>query len=233
MLLAHLVGDYVLQWDRLANWKSREVKGALVHGLVVIIVTWLISLAFDPAWWPWALFIGLTHTAIDAANPLLLRRMPPSLAARTALPRYVVDQTLHLGIILFALSVSGHWPGLSPLADVTALFQQHRALAFVLGYVFLSLPAWILVEFFVYGLLRGSAPDLQSAPDRYVGALERSLIATFVVLGQFVLVPLAALPRLIFERPHVRRAPRVKLYLAEVMGSTALAIGIGLALRAL
>jgi hypothetical protein len=24
MFLAHLVGDYILQWDGLARWKSRE-----------------------------------------------------------------------------------------------------------------------------------------------------------------------------------------------------------------
>jgi len=55
MFLAHLVGDYVLQWDRLAQWKSRELKGVLAHGLMVGVVTWLFSLPFDPNWWPWSL----------------------------------------------------------------------------------------------------------------------------------------------------------------------------------
>ena len=31
MFLAHLVGDYVLQWDELAAWKAREMKGVIVH----------------------------------------------------------------------------------------------------------------------------------------------------------------------------------------------------------
>ena len=35
MFLAHLVGDYILQWDSLAMWKSREYKGVLAHTLVV------------------------------------------------------------------------------------------------------------------------------------------------------------------------------------------------------
>jgi len=47
MYLAHLVGDYVLQWDALARWKSRELKGVLAHGMIVLIVTWLLSLPFD------------------------------------------------------------------------------------------------------------------------------------------------------------------------------------------
>jgi hypothetical protein len=233
MLLAHLVGDFIMQWDRLAAWKSREVRGALVHGTVVLAVTWLISLFFDPTWWRWVLFIGLSHAAIDACQPLLLRRLPPTLASRTALPRFLLDQLLHLLIILYALAASGATSSLAPLQDLMLLLQQNRLLAFVLGYAFLSMPAWILIEFLVYGLLRGSSPDLQSAPNRYLGALERVLIATFVIFGQFVLVPLAGLPRLLLERPQVRRSPRRGLYVAEILGSTLLAIGTGLALRGL
>ena len=61
MLLAHLMGDYVLQWDALAAWKGRAVKGALFHGSIVLAVTLLFAVLIDPAWWPWALLIGLTH----------------------------------------------------------------------------------------------------------------------------------------------------------------------------
>jgi hypothetical protein len=37
LFLAHLVGDYVLQWDKLANWKSRALPGVLAHGLIVAV----------------------------------------------------------------------------------------------------------------------------------------------------------------------------------------------------
>ena len=65
MLLAHLVGDYILQWDALAYRKSREIRGVLLHGGIVTAVTVLFALPFDAAWWPWALGIGVIHTAID------------------------------------------------------------------------------------------------------------------------------------------------------------------------
>src|SRR5438094_197326 len=113
MFLAHLVGDYVLQWDSLARWKSREVKGAIFHGLIVLLVTWMFALRFDPNWWPWAVFIGLT----------------------------------------------------------------------------------------------------------------------FVVLGQFALIPVVAVPRLVFEGRQVIGTTRAKLYVAELLASVALAVAIGLGLR--
>ncbi len=75
MLMAHLVGDFLLQNDTIARWKSRELKGVLVHGTIVLAVTLVFALAFDTTWWPWALFVGLTHTLVDAIPLWLTRRM--------------------------------------------------------------------------------------------------------------------------------------------------------------
>jgi hypothetical protein len=234
MLLAHLVGDYLLQWDRLAFWKSREVKGAVVHGLIVTLVTLAFAALFDWRWWPWALFIGLTHIAIDAIQPLLGRRVPLQGPGLFGLTRLLIDQVVHLSVIAIALLASGYLTLPSLAADVLAAFQSHRGLTFALGYVFIAMPAWILVEFTVYGLVMGSAPDFSQATQyKYVGTLERWLIATFVVLGQFGLVPLVALPRLVLEGPQVIGTRRAMLYVAELLASVMLAVIIGLGLRQL
>ena len=92
MFLAHLVGDYVLQWDNLARWKSRELKGVLAHGLMVGGVTWLLSLPFDPGWWPWVLAVWLTHTAVDAVSLVLGRRVSLNGTGMAALVRFHIDQ---------------------------------------------------------------------------------------------------------------------------------------------
>jgi hypothetical protein len=105
MFLAHLVGDYILQWDALARWKSRELKGVLAHGGVVMLVTLAFSLAFNPAWWPWAFAIGLTHTAVDAVW-LGNRLWRPGLGLPPVI-RLILDQGLHLGIIVADLAASG------------------------------------------------------------------------------------------------------------------------------
>ena len=232
MFLAHLVGDYVLQWDSLARWKSREVKGAIFHGFIVLVVTWLFTLPFDPSWWPWALFIGLTHIAVDGIQPWLMRRFSIKGGGNFALMRLSVDQTIHLSVIVMALG----WSGYVPLAGIgkELLFELHqdRWLAFVLAYVFIAMPAWILVEFLVYGLVGGGPPDLARVSHlKYVGTLERWLIATFVVLGQFALIPVVTVPRLVFEGRQVIGTQRAKLYVAELLASVALAVAIGLGLR--
>ncbi len=112
--------------------------------------------------------------------------------------------------------------------------QTHRAWAIALGYVLISLPAWIFIEFVLYGLINGSAPDFNRVKHfKYVGSLERGLIATFVATGQFMLVPVVALPRLVLESPQYFGDSHTTLYLAEWLGSLALAVldrvGVGAA----
>jgi hypothetical protein len=231
MFLAHLVGDYILQWDALARWKSREYKGAFIHGLIVLLVAWLFALPFNPAWWPWVLFLGLSHIAIDMAEVPLRRKFDGR--GNAALHLFMVDQVLHLSLIVFALAASGYLAMPSLIADMLAALEDNRLLTFALGYAFVTLPAWIVVEFAVFGLIKGSPPDFTQATNKYVGSLERGLITTFVLLGQFILVPLVALPRLIFEGPQVIGSQRATLYVAELLASVSLAIVIGLMLRQL
>lgn len=230
-LLAHLVGDFLLQNDRIARWKSRELKGVLVHGAIVLLVTWLFSLPFDTGWWPWALVIGLTHTLIDAIPLWLSKRVSLQEAGTFALARLLVDQAAHMSITLAVLVASGYLEATSLTASLYRALRTNRLLAFALGYVFITMPAWILVEFTVYGLVNGTAPDFSQATNKYVGILERGLITTFVVTGQLAVAPMVALPRLVLEGPQVMGSRRVTVYVAELLASVMLAIMTGLGLR--
>ncbi len=229
MLLAHLTGDYVLQWEALARWKGVSIKGAVFHGSIVLVVTLFFAVLIEPAWWPWALLIGLSHIAIDASWVGLNRRFASR--GRYGLLRLLLDQTLHLGVIAGAIVASGYATLPELPGAIAAEAQTHRLWAIALGYVLISMPAWIFIEFIFYGLIDGSAPDFgRVGKYKYVGSLERGLIATFVATGQFALVPVVALPRLVLESPQYFGNNRTMLYLAEWLGSLAIAVLIGLAL---
>lgn len=101
MFLAHLVGDYVLQWDALAQWKSRELKGVIVHSAVLFVVTALFALPIAPGWWQGVVFIGVSHFAVDAAQFFFRPTLSPLL-------RFFIDQLLHLFFILLALVWGGY-----------------------------------------------------------------------------------------------------------------------------
>lgn len=226
MFLAHLVGDFVLQWDRLALWKSRELKGVLAHGLVVTGVTWLFSLPFNPTWWHGVLFISLLHVAIDALQLRLKPSIPP-------LQRFTLDQIAHFIVILIALAAGGYLNLPQETAEINAKLQSNRFLLYALGYAFITMPAWVLVKFAAYGLVKGSEPNFPGFSSKYLGILERILITTFVALGHFLLVPFVAVPRLVVEVPKMMKDEDAAVYLTEFLASITVAVATGLALSML
>jgi len=228
MLLAHLLGDYVLQTDNLARWKSRSIWGVLAHGAVVTFSLWICSLPFATGWWPYALGIGALHTLIDIVRTKIGSKEPS-----TNLLLFLADQAAHALTIAAGLAWSG-W--LQPRPAETSLgtwLQNSSWLTFIIGYVLLTMPAWVSVHF----LVRGMGADSTSLPGRsgekYLGMIERGLIATFVLLGQFILIPLVVAPRVTLDGRNGRVEMEQIGYICELLISVSLAIVVGLYLKRL
>jgi len=136
LFLSHLVGDYILQWDSLARWKARELNGVLAHGAVVQATTLLFTLPFNPDWWPWALFVGVTHTLIDTVPLSIGKHVHPCLW-------FVLDQAAHFVIMVIALTASGYLGASTLVSDLILALTSNRVWAFTLGYTFLTMPAWV------------------------------------------------------------------------------------------
>lgn len=220
MFLAHLVGDYIFQWNSLAAWKSRALSGVIVHCLVVLAVTWLFILPFNPGWWPWVLIIGTAHFFIDAIQ-LRVKLPIPELA------RFGLDQLAHFLVITLALTGGGYLDLAGLLQNSLVLLQSDLLLIYLLGYAFITMPAWVLVKFTAYGLVQGTAPHFGDS-SKYLGIMERLLMTTFVAVGQYLLVPLVILPRLLMEWPQVANDKRAPVYLAELLASISLAVSVGI-----
>lgn len=226
MFLAHLLGDYVLQPDFLACWKKRSSWGVLAHGTVVTFSLWLCSLPFTLDWWPWALGIGAVHVLLD-----VLRAKIGSAGPIGDLILFLGDQAVHVFIIGLGLAWTG-WLEPRPAETVLGTWlQAENHLTFVVGYVLLTMPAWVLVHF----MARATGAQTTSLPGRpgekYVGMIERGFIATLVLLGQFLLVPLVVVPRLILDRQNQRVETERFGYLNELLISVGLAVTVGLFLR--
>jgi hypothetical protein len=213
-----------LQWDALALAKSRSFAGVLAHCLIVTAVTCAFALPFSQNfWWSGIILISLTHFVIDAAQLWYKPTIPP-------LARYLLDQLLHFAFIFIAL-IWGNFLDIFTFGEqITAVFNHPHIRIYLLAYAFITMPAWVLLKFLAYGLVAGTAPNFPEGTNKYVGIIERVLITTFVTLGQFLLIPLIALPRLALEWPKMSQEERGTVHLVELLGSTALAIAIGLAL---
>lgn len=223
MFLAHLVGDFVLQWDGLAQRKSREWGGVLVHSLIVLGVTATIALLLNPLWWAGVLIIGLTHFAIDALWFVVRSPLSP-------LMRFIVDQALHGFFILLALVVTGYlswgdlWGGIMAGARATPWLTA------LLAYVFLTMPAWVLLKFTTRGMKQGSSLDFSAGLGKFTGIGERLIVMTLVLLGQWLVAPLVVLPQLIVLWPRENDDRSIAF---ELVIGVALAAAVGWLIRPL
>lgn len=224
MILAHLVGDFILQTDKLAAWKSRDVRGILAHGLIILLVTGLFALPFNPFWWQGVLFITITHTAIDAAQLYFQPPIPPIL-------RFFSDQFLHFLTIFIALAAGGYLH----FNIQGALYgkEMQMVMIYALGYAFVTMPAWVLLKFIGSALVEGAAPVFPDRFNKYAGITERVLVLTATLAGLFLLVPILAMPRMFVERKQLENSAWRPLYLFESLAGIALAVLVGLVLRAI
>jgi len=231
MLLAHLLGDYVLQFNCIARWKARSVWGVVAHGGVVTLCSLVCAALLLPAWWPYALFIGATHTAIDVIRARLIR----SKNATQDLTYYLLDQGLHVAIIFFTVQWSGVIVSPRPfgmLRGATTL-----GLTFAIGYILLLQPAWVLLRFLVRGVWGTEAAPQLGIGEKYGPMLERVAIASLVFAGQFYLVPVVLLPRRVasvsVQGNGIGVLMRLTTHWAETFLSVLLAVLVGLTLRLL
>lgn len=223
MILAHLVGDYILQTDRLAYWKSRDLRAVLLHGLIMTAVTAVFALPFKPFWWQGVLFIGLTHTAIDAAQLYFKPPIVPIL-------RFFIDQFLHFLTIFIALAAGGYL--YTGIEETYFGIDGQMLLIYAVGYAFVTMPAWVLLKFVGAAVVDGVGPTFpDSFANKYTGIAERVLILTVVLAGQFILIPLLAFPRFLIERKELTSSSQRPYYLFESLVGISLAIVVGLLLR--
>ncbi len=230
MLVAHLLGDYVFQWDAIARWKARSPIGGLAHGGIVTLTTLVCAGLVDASWWPYALLIGLTHTLIDLVRARFLRTTNPA----RELTWYLLDQLAHLTVIVLVVMWSGTSVG-SGIVGVARLLMDPRTLLYVVGYLLLLNPAWVFIRFAVRGVWGADAAPYLGQGEKHGPMVERVLIATCVLAGCFYLAPLVLLPRrlvpLRVEGMGVGVLVRPTSHWAETLMSALLALAVGLTLR--
>ena len=231
MLLAHLLGDYLFQFDALARWKSRSLWGVVAHGGIVTATTLACAALIDPTWWPYALLIGVTHTGIDVVRARLIH----TTSTTWDMVLYLLDQVAHVAIIVLVVWQSGAAMRRPP-ETVLVRVDPLKMLAVVTGYLLLLHPAWVLLRFIVRGVWGAeSAPHLGTG-EKYGPMVERVVITTLVVVGQFYWIPLVLFPRRLMAIQWQNNGVGVMMQLTAHWGETLLSVllaaGVGLILRA-
>lgn len=231
MILAHLLGDYVLQWNRLALWKGRSLWGVLAHGGIVTGTALVCTALAAPSWWLYALLIGLIHTIIDVIRARFLHTRDTT----WELTWYLLDQLAHLTVIALVIHWGSRDVSLSTTTSLGRALANPRILIYVLGYLALLNPSWVLIRFVVRGVWGPEAAPHLGRGEKVGPMVERVLIASCILLGQLFLVPVVLLPRRVVSIQINGNGAGVLVALtshwAETVLSVLMAVVIGVALR--
>ena len=225
MVIAHLLGDFVFQWDALAKWKQRSLAGIFFHSLVVLLTTLTAAILVDKSWLIWAIFIGLAHLMIDVGH-FYLRRQNSHFADYSALGRFIFDQSIHFIVILYFLSITGYFKPMVYLTQLQ-LFSASN-LWVIVGYILVTLPAWILIEFLVYHITEKSAPQFDLPLEKYLGSAERVFMVTFVAMGFLPLAWVVIMPRLLIFSQSIAVNDARQRYAVRLILSILIAVVVGL-----
>lgn len=215
LVLAHLVGDFLLQprtWVEAKN--TNKLKAwqlyvhTLIHGALIMLLVWDLQLLVP------ALVITLTHGIIDAIKVL---------AQRESTKRwwFVMDQGLHAIVILVAW-----WTVETPLFTIEL---SDRTLLIITALVFITTPVSVVIKTLISHWMPATNTDglsLQNA-GKLIGILERLLVFTFAITGHWDSIGFLMAAKSIFRFGDLTNARDLKLTEYVLIG-TLLSFGIAI-----
>lgn len=223
LLVAHLVGDFPLQTDRVFELKQRGGWGVSLHGSIVGVLFLLLSLPYLFLPWVWGgvFLLWLAHVFFDSAKVRATSRLG---LKGEHLSFFLLDQFFHIGLTWLVC----RWLVGSRIAGSSIpIYGDTQIMQYLCGYLVTTYGATILVWSTRRTVLGGEDIALPNSSLKWREFLERGMVTTGALLGSwwFVLVPLGLLPRGIL----VKRKGRVVLI--DLVLSVALALGVGMVLR--
>lgn len=189
LLVAHLITDFVFQTkkgiDNRNQYKYKS-KSLYFHIFLTGLVAYLLLGDFSNFWIP--LFIVLTHYLIDLWKSY----------QKNNIEFFLIDQLLHFTVLIVCwLSVSElQWEDF-----VVALkaINNYKTWSVVLGYISVIWPSAILIQYATQkwqGKIENNG--LENA-GKWIGLIERILVLTFVLLGQYASIGLLIAAKSIFR----------------------------------
>ena len=219
LILAHLIGDFVLQPK---SWVNEKEKSGLrspkiylhsfIHGVLVLLVFWNLS------YWPLALALAIIHLVIDLGKQHFQKENNKS-------SWFLIDQSLHL-VSIFALWFLFFSPNLS----LISIFENNLFWVYLTAIVFLTVACGIAIQIILENWTSyinfSKAESLPNA-GKYIGILERLLVFTFVVLGHWEAIAFLVAAKSVFRFGDLKDSGNRKLTEYILIG-TLLSFGIAI-----
>ena len=195
LLLAHFIGDFVLQTNRIYAQKFKGITGVIPHSFVVaisvLVFTWpYLGLL---ATWIFILFVFTTHLVQDWIKANYIK-------IKGSFWIYILDQALHIAAMFAALftPLKNLKPPESSNNPLVLLYNNNILMLYLIGIIIATYNGYYIISNFKKTFLSYRQEWDYSAFGKWYGIIERGGIVTlFFIGGHYV----ALLPLVIIARP--------------------------------
>lgn len=238
LLLGHVLGDFYIQTDKMAQKKERDIKWVLIHCLCYLVTMILITIPI----FSWEIALGMAiatslHLLIDLIKLayVSLKYKKSKMSAMTERNIYFVDQLLH-GICL--LSVAYWMAARNILINELGLFKN---LFDIVGISETMLISWVVTLLVIHKpanisiqkLLMIYKPDNKNPnkrkdknAGRFIGTVERIIMVIFLSIGQYSAIGLVLTAKSIARYDRIAKEEDfAEYYLLGTLISTLIVIG--------
>lgn len=216
LIMAHVVGDFYVQrraWITCRNENHLLSVGLfkhfVCHVLLLVLALWLSGHMTLKGGLVIAL-VSLTHLLIDLWKSYKVEN----------LYYFMLDQLLHAGVLVLAWVLLSEF-SLSLIMAKAGLLLDSKFIAIASAYVLACKPASIAIGLGLNGLtaqLSSKQAGLVSA-GRWIGYLERCLIISFILIGQFAGVGFLLAAKTIFRFGDLTKEQDMKLTEYMMLGT--------------
>ena len=237
MLLSHTLGDYYFQPQAMAKLKSRSTWYVLIHAGVYAAVMFLSVLLYPcRAYFNAVIIAAATHAMIDVIKQLILNHYAKLsiLTVRQDRLAYLIDQVLHMTIILACALLTKAWEG-GNSAALTALSEELPVVIGIDGYELLSIVCALLAvmkpaNVFVQKVLVTEKPNDETRTRlRYggrIGSLERIVSVVMMYLGQYAAIALVFTAKSVVRFKDFENRDFAEYYLYGTLMSVVTAVAV-------
>lgn len=224
LILAHLIGDFVLQpksWVKeKEDKKAKSVKlyiHALVHGVLAIVLTGNII------YWPLALAVAVLHLFIDVLKMYCQKEGSKA-------KWFLIDQGLHIVSLVLLLLI---W--FRPQINFSDISLSPSTWIYITAILIITSVSGIVIQILLSKWSKSitdNDDDSLASAGKYIGILERLFVFTFILIGQWEGIGFLLAAKSVFRFGDLKESKDRKLTEYILIGtllSFGIAMGVGLA----
>lgn len=216
LLLAHLIGDFLLQptsWVEDKEKKKHKSYYLYIHTFLHGLIAWILVGTKDFLWF--AVLLAVLHGFIDFLKLYFQTK-------KTKRIWFLIDQALHLVVIVLITIFYTN-------SEVDLTIYSHYFWIVLTGVILLTKPTSILIK----NIISIWSPENKSKDNslenagNYIGILERLFVFCFIITGHFEAIGFLLAAKSIFRFGDLKEAKDRKLTEYVLIG-TLLSFGIAL-----